>query len=351
MNSYSVRFLAFAGKLAIVLSVLSVGPAFGQIVWENTTSPSPLFQKAPNWVGGVAPGTGDEVLFSSPDSYQVSWNDDTESAIPAVSGLSVTAGDVTFRNVGTNADTRLAVVGGGFLLSGVGTQLSIEGLEINTGFATIGSGSVLTVDPNGLSGSRFSVGGSMNVDGAVIVGNGGTVQVDSGTFVGTSAGTNGQLSISGIGSNFSTDAFSVGSVSSGDVSVTDGGMLTTHGVSIGFSSTGTTTIDNASWVNTSFLALGDYGIVDFLNNSTVEAVGFSSSPNGFLTLSSGAQFQIADTMFAEGVLNASGGSLLTTESVASGWTESSNATSTFSGWGSPGITPEVFSLASKVVPR
>ncbi len=226
-----MKLITISFAAAFVLVVIAAQTCPGQVNWNNTSDPMPLFQKGSNWLGGVAPTASDVARFGFPAVYDVGWNSNTPLDVPEVAGIEVNAGEVTFVNVDGLAKHELLLGAQGLRVLGSGTWLTVGGIQLNsTSDAVVGSGSSLNIDGDASFAAEVSV-GNLQADGTFQVTGGSSFTTASATM----ATANSSIAlVSGVNSQW-TDSGSlvVGNAAQAFLTVTNRGRLSSNFLSVG----------------------------------------------------------------------------------------------------------------------
>ena len=355
----------FGGSLALLFAWLAVvNPAQAQIDWNNTAGAGAHYHTGANWLGGVAPGSGDTARFNQAATYPIWWDSVTPTVTPDVGRLQVLQGTVTFLNLDAAPQHELFINGTGrgtfsdFSVSGATTVLTIDGLHMHSlsGAQTIG-GATLTLNGSHAAGSTLTVGGSIGfqVDGNLNVQAGGVVSNET-AFIGLSAGSMGAATVTGAGSQWNNSGnLSVGHVGDGTLNVTAGGVVSNSIGSIGSSTGSVATVTGAGsqWNNSGILSVGQAGD-GTLNveaggvvSSTGGSIGSTASSAGVATVTgAGSQWNNSDNLSVgnsgNGTLNVTAGGVVSSTGGFIGSTASSTGVATVGGAGSTWTTGDLF---------
>ncbi len=257
-----------SSHLLAIPFILSAATCAVAADWEGNNS-TDWFETG-NWVGGVLPITGDDVVIDTPNQVIVDGNQTP---------------DLGLLTVGNNDTGALTIQNGGVA-------------NINFGFVGYGSNSEGTITVSGqrstLNNASRLIVGSVGT-GALTIQNGGMVS-NSSSVIGSGSNSEGTVTVSGSGSSWvNTAALTVGgSEAIGTLTVENGGIVSNTTGTIGSlpGSKGTVTVggSGSSWVNSEHLTIGNSGTAALtianggMVSNTFGSIGSRSGGEGTVTV-------------------------------------------------------------------
>ena len=219
-------------------------------------------------------------------------------------------------------------------MSGAGTLNVQSGGNVSSGSGSIGGAAAGTATVSGAN-SSWTMGGSLNIGNAntgaatLNVQSGGTVSSGQ-TSLGNSSFNTGTVVVTGAGSNWTNGSVVIGNNGTGQLSVLDGGTVTSTSQSVDYlglsnASQGTATVDgaNSQW-SASSLTVGysGTGTLNVQNGGTVNTqnateIGFSSLGVGTVKVTGTGSTWINDNLvvgrLGQGTLNVEAGAAMTSQ--------------------------------------
>ncbi|WP_292520581.1 autotransporter domain-containing protein [Mesorhizobium sp.] len=283
-----------ATLLATTSLAAMVLPAQAQTVWEGTTSGD--WFTGSNWSTGSAPTAGDDVQLPTRD--------------PNLTDIS--RGNAEANNVSLSGSGGLVIWNEGTLSSSSG-YISTDGGSFGGGVNVVGTNAAWT------NSSYLLVG--MAGQGYLTIQSGGAVSNANNGFIGYSASSSGLATVTGAGSKWANRGIFVGYHGSGELTIEDGGMVSSLNGYIGdqVGSAGMVTVSGAG---STWSSSGDYIIVGVR--------GF-----GTLTIENGGA--VANARGIVGSLEGSQGTV-TVSGANSTWTNTGNLDVGAAGYGTLAIT-------------
>ena len=296
--------LLVSASFAVIVLATAV-PAQGQ-TWDGSDSSDPL--NGANWVGGVAPTPGANIIITGPATH-----------MPTINGAFITLGSVFVGHDANLGGARVDITNGSFLTTtsaSVG-EPSVNNagnlLELDSGFATVSEASWWT------SGT-LSIGA--RGQGTVEVTGGSNLTVTASLNLGTHRDPNtlrsgtGTLTVSGANSTaISSGTTTVGDAGAGTIEVLAGGKLTTSATTLGrnalsagqltLSGTGSrwevytgTTVIGQSGIGEVTISGGATASTTALGGTGLVNLAVSTGSSGTLTVTGGGSRFEAGQLFA-----------------------------------------------------
>jgi T5SS/PEP-CTERM-associated repeat protein len=278
------RRLCVALALALGTGLLAQPAAAAELTWSGQFG-SPRWSASifgfSNWDGGGVPQNGDALVFAG----NTGLVNDNDYVGLSVSGLSFAAGAGAFTLQGlVNTGTyRLAVTGDlsnhssnaqtiNLLIDarGTGPQLwdgGTHGMAINRP-VTVGDGATVTLANrlNIFNGNFFTLGGAQVPGDTVLNITSGSTMFSQGGLIARDLGSHGLVKVSGAQSSWGTSSFGlqVGHSGNGQLTIEDGGRVTSHygdlGGEVSGTGTGNVTGANSQWVVSREMTVGVRGL-------------------------------------------------------------------------------------------